>query len=438
MSTIVASKEAPKRPIRESLTKLLLAELEHPGTHADQAGTREGLAECLLRDAWRERATDIHLDPQSGGMRVRFRIDSHILDAALLTPSQAARLVNQIKTLAGLDPIATFRPQEARWTYQMDEREVDVRVTTAPCISGHKMAIRVLDPQRVTEAIDELGLTRYHQQRISDWLDSINGMFLCAGPTGSGKTTTLYALLHQLKQRDRAIVTIEDPVEYQIDGISQMQVDPQRGFNFAEGLKAMLRLDPDYLMLGEIRDQASSRVAADASISGRVLLSTLHSRDAVSVVSAMRNWGLTGHEIAVSLSVVVAQRLVRRLCSNCCQRMEPSSATKRWLESLSLPIPAECWAPVGCEKCRQIGYYGAVGVFEVWRVDEDEYEWILHGVDEHALRHRLMEKGHQPLLLDALQKAHEGITSIEELRSLGDVIPPSPDRVPWAEQPVTA
>jgi general secretion pathway protein E len=118
--------------------------------------------------------------------------------------------------------------------------------------------------------------------------------------------------------------------------------------------------------------------------------------------------------------------------------MEPSSATKRWLESLSLPIPAECWAPVGCEKCRQIGYYGAVGVFEVWRVDEDEYEWILHGVDEHALRHRLMEKGHQPLLLDALQKAHEGITSIEELRSLGDVIPPSPDRVPWAEQPVTA
>ena len=334
---IVASQSAPRRAIRESLTRLLLEELEHPGTHIDVEGESEGLAECLLRDAWRERASDVHLDPQTGGLRVRFRIDGRILDAALLTPAQAGRLVNQIKTLSNLDPITTFRPQSARWTYAMDEREVDVRVTTAPSINGEKLAVRVLDPAQVSHSIHELGLSQHHEQHIGDWLGSINGMFLCTGPTGSGKTTTLYALLHQLKQRERAIVTIEDPVEYQVDGIAQMQVNERHGLTFAEGLKAMLRLDPDYLMLGEVRDKSSARVAADASIAGRVLMSTLHSRDAVGTVTALRNWGLTDHEIAVSLSVVVSQRLVRRLCPKCATVQPPSDAARRWLESLDLP-----------------------------------------------------------------------------------------------------
>jgi general secretion pathway protein E len=225
---------------------------------------------------------------------------------------------------------------------------------------------------------------------------------------------------------DRCVVTIEDPVEYQIDGVAQMQVDERHGLTFAEGLRAMLRLDADYLLLGEIRDAESAQAALEASTSGRVLMSTLHSRDAFGAVTALRNWGLADHEIGTCLSMVIAQRLVRKLCAHCRQLSPPTEATEQWLTMLGLPVPKDTWQAVGCEECHQIGYSGRTGVFEVWSLSEDAYQQILAHTDERKLRESMVTQGHRPLILDGVSMAAQGIVSFDELRQLGGFyLPPA-------------
>jgi type II secretory ATPase GspE/PulE/Tfp pilus assembly ATPase PilB-like protein len=250
-------------------------------------------------------------------------------------------------------------------------------------------------------------------------------MFLAAGPTGCGKTTTLYSLLHELKLSNRIIVTLEDPVEYLIDGITQIQIDMLHDLNFAEGAKSMLRLDPDFLMLGEIRDGTSAETAVNAAISGRVLLSTVHSRDAVGAITALRNWNLPDHEIAESLSVVVAQRLVRKLCPACRRKTKPNETEKRWLKSLYLKVPSTVWKAQGCKKCRDLGYDGRTGVFELWRLSSADYHAILEHVDEISLRESLAARGHRSVLEDAMDKVTEGVTSLEEVRRVAVGVFPS-------------
>ena len=407
------------RFIREDLTQLLLKQLaSNSSAHATAGGDAElaAMADAIVRDAYRERATDIHLDPQTGGYRIRFRIDGIMHDAALLTVQQGNRLVNQFKTMADIDPVAIFFPEEARRTYEMDEATIDLRVTVAPCISGVKVAIRMLDPLTVEHRLSELGLSAENLEHLNGWLKNLHGLFLVAGPTGAGKTTTLYALLHELKQQARNILTIEDPVEYQIDGINQMQVNERHNLTFAEGLKVMLRLDPDYMMVGEIRDANSSRIAVDASNKGRVLMSTIHAPDAVGAVTSMRNWGIRDHEIATALTVVVTQRLVRTLCPHCKVETVPTDSEQQWLEAARLAVPEKSWQPRGCEKCSNIGYRGRTGVFEVWHLHEDDYALILAHADDHTIRQHLAIKGHQSMVNHAMEKVREGITSIEELK----------------------
>jgi general secretion pathway protein E len=244
-------------------------------------------------------------------------------------------------------------------------------------------------------------------------------MLLVAGPTGTGKTTSLYALLHELRLLDCSVITIEDPVECQIDGISQIQVDEPHGLTFAEGIKAILRLDPDYMLVGEIRDGSSARAAVDAAATGRTLMSTIHTRDAVGSVTVLRNLGLADHEIAAVLSIIVSQRLVRRLCPHCRTCGPPTEREARWLDTVKVPVPDTTWHAVGCDKCRDIGYRGRMGVFEVWRLDEHDYGLILDHADERSIRDRLCHTDHNFLLADALVKVESGITSIEELRSMG-------------------
>ena len=279
------------RPIRAHLVSGLLKELHrsHAAPERDRHGRYTVLGDVLLRDALRERATDVHLDPQADGVRVRFRIDGRLHDAASLSRDHGIHLIRHFKAISNLDPVNTLRLADARITYGLDGEDVDLRLACAPTVAGEKLSIRVLDRSRVEQRLDELGLSPQDDERIRQWLAGASGMFLVVGPTGSGKTTTAYALLHELKGHERSVVTIEDPVEYQVPGINQIPVDHHREMGFAEVLKGVLRLDPDYVRVGEIRDRAPARAAADASASGRVLMTTLHSPDAVGAVTSLRN-----------------------------------------------------------------------------------------------------------------------------------------------------
>ena len=402
---------------RNGLIQLLLDELSRPKYSAETEIALQ--AGALLHDACRERASDIHIDPDTSGYRIRFRIDGVIVDAGLLSTEQGKRVVNQFKALAQIDPVAKFVPEEARFTHRVEDRELEFRVELAPCINGNKFIIRVLEPTRVEQRISELGLDRADLCRIEDWLAGVRGMLLVAGPTGSGKTTSLYALLHELRLLDCSVITIEDPVECQIDGISQIQVDEPHGLTFAEGIKAILRLDPDYMLVGEIRDGSSARAAVDAAATGRTLMSTIHTRDAVGSVTVLRNLGLADHEIAAVMSIIVSQRLVRCLCPHCRVCDPPTEREARWLDTVKVPVPEQSWHAVGCRKCRDIGYRGRTGVFEVWRLDEHDYGLILEHADERSIRDRLCHTDHRFLLADALVKAENGVTSIEELRAMG-------------------
>jgi general secretion pathway protein E len=410
------------RPVRNDLVSRFLKELSDCESQDDTIArnvSRRDLTHTLLRDALKSRASDIHLEPQSSGSRLRFRIDGIVSDVAHLTHTQAKLILNQFKAMADLDPVAHFTPQDAHATCILSEAKLDVRLSLAPCLNGETVSLRLLNSQRIERSIGELGLTVESKQRLENWLSDCNGMFLAAGPTSSGKTTTVYSLLHELKFTDRRIISFEDPVEYEIDGITQIELDQPHHLSFAEGVKSMLRLDPDYLMLGEIRDAGSAHSAVSAAISGRVLLSTIHSRDAVGAVTALRNWGLQDHEIAEALSVVVAQRLVRKLCPHCRQRVTPSDADLAWLKGLALRVPKKVWQPRGCEQCRGLGYLGRTGVFEFWRLDSIDYDMILGRSTEQQLRQHLCDQGHISLLADGLTKIGDGTTTVAEIKRMG-------------------
>ncbi len=405
------------RPIRSDLAAEFHTALDEYTNNVQlHVNQRPELARTLVADALKRRASDIHLEPRALETRIRLRIDGAVVDVASLTHEQAKWLLNQFKAVANLDPVARFTPKDSHARCRLEGYDVDLRLALAPSQHGEALSVRILDPKRLERFIDDLGLTPRNLQRLETWLENVNGMFLAAGPTGSGKTTTVYSLLHELKFADRTIVSLEDPVEYELDGITQVQLDERHHLNFAEGVKSMLRLDPDFLMIGEIRDGASARAAVDAAITGRVLLSTIHSRDAVGVVTALRNWGLADHEISEALSVVVSQRLVRRLCRECREKTIPTDLDVRWLNSLSLPVPAQVWKAVGCGKCSDLGYVGRTGVFEMWELGEKDYELILSHADEHTVRQHLAKLQHLSLLEDGLAKVADGTTTFDELK----------------------
>lgn len=337
----------------------------------------------------------------------------------LLSKPDANRLLNQFKSMARLNPLPTYKPVDGRITVKSGENDVDLRISVVPCLAGEKMSIRLLDLYRVEQQIDELGLMDRDLANIQNWLGNVHGMFLVTGPTGSGKTTTLYALLHNLKHHGRNILTIEDPIEYQVEGVNQIQVDDFHGLNFAEGIKSMLRLDPDYLLMGEIRDAASARAAINAASSGHVLMTTMHSRDAVGALTVLRNYGLDAHEVSANLVIIVSQRLVRKLCPHCRVKGSPTDETVSWFESIGLEVPHEAWLPKGCDACSGIGYLGRTGIFEIWQISKEDYAMILEGADERKIIDSLHQRGHKFLLDDAITKAEQGITSYIELRTMG-------------------
>jgi type II secretory ATPase GspE/PulE/Tfp pilus assembly ATPase PilB-like protein len=415
-ATTASKTEVSNRPVRAQLVRGLAdALLEVSEANEGQESMRV-LGSALLLDALRERATDIHFEPQGDGLLVRLRIDGRLLDAIFVSRSDGAKIVRHFKAAAGLDTSQHLLPADARISLTLDGRKVVLRLASTPCLGGEALTIRLLDHARLEQHLDQLGLLPDDQQAIVHWLHNACGMFLVAGPTGSGKTTTLYALLQELRSQERAIFTIEDPIEYELRGVTQTQVDHHRGLTIATGLRAMLRLDPDYLLQGEIRDHESARAAAEASASGRVLMSTIHSTDAVGAITVLRNLGLSDAEIATALQVVVGQRLVRRLCPHCRRKVEARPAKGHAGKSVK-PAPV-AWEPVGCELCHFLGYDGRVGLFEVWILDEDDRALIVGHADEHALRHNLRSSGFRTLVEDGNLKMRDPITSSAEIKQV--------------------
>ncbi|GHE19852.1 GspE/PulE family protein [Halomonas urumqiensis] len=393
-------------------------------------------AHALIDDALQARATDIHLDPNQDGLRIRLRIDGRVIEALLVDVAIGSRLVNQFKVLARLNPVPSLVVAEGSFSWPPPDEpdlqdspsgdaqeETFLRVTSVGCVGGEKLAIRFLSPPATFQDTLSLGLGEQGARGIRRWMDATGGMLLVAGPTGAGKTTTLYTLLNQLRLTDSHVITLEDPVEYEIPGINQIQVDEQNGLDFANGTRTMLRLDPDYVLIGEIRAPESARAALNVAGSGRSLMGTLHSRDAVGVVSSLRHLGLGDAEISANLGLVVAQRLVRRLCEHCRELQALPGQDAQWLEAIDIDLPRSTWEPVGCDHCDGLGYRGRVGVFEIWQPIPDDHARILNHADEAQLRRALIERGETLMFADGLAKAAEGVTSLREVLRMGAILP---------------
>ena len=393
--------------------------LEKPPGAGDEALE----AHALLNDAIAARATDVHLDPVQAAYRIRLRIDGRVIDAMRMDAAGGLRVVNQFKVLSGLNPVPSRMSAEGGFSWQGEvDEEVFLRVTAVNCVAGEKLAIRFLtSPHSFRDTLD-LGIGEQAAQGIRRWMDATGGMLLVAGPTGAGKTTTLYTLLNQLRLSDSHVVTLEDPVEYEIPGINQIQVDGHSGLDFVTGTRSVLRLDPDYVLVGEVRSPASAQACLNVASSGRSLMGTLHSRDAVGVVSSLRHLELTDAEISANLGMVIAQRLVRRLCEQCRSQGAPASEDIEWLEAIGLPIPERVWLAKGCPHCNDLGYQGRIGVFEVWQLTPDDHARILRHADEAILRRALLERGEVLMLSDGLAKAEAGITTLREVLRMGAIL----------------
>ncbi|WP_302138839.1 GspE/PulE family protein [Halomonas alkalicola] len=410
------------RPANRRLLPRLSPLLETPPGAGDEVLE----AHALLEDALRARATDIHLDPHQEYLRLRLRIDGRVIEALRLEAGTGARLINQFKVLAGLNPVPSLAAAEGSFSWPPGEEgdeETFLRVTAVSCVAGEKMAIRFLAPPETFRDTLSLGIGEQGARGMRRWMDATGGMLLVAGPTGSGKTTTLYTLLNQLRLEESHVVTLEDPVEYGIPGINQIQVDAASGLDFVTGTRSLLRLDPDYVLIGEIRDPDSARAALNVAGSGRSLMGTLHSRDAVGVVSTLRHLGLGDAEISANLGLVVAQRLVRRLCEHCRERGALPEREAEWLEAMGVALPEETWLPGGCDRCDGLGFRGRTGVFEVWQPTASDHGLILRHADETRLRRALMERGETLMLQDGLTKAERGVTSLREVLRMGALLP---------------
>ena len=373
----------------------------------------------LLADAFACRTSDIHLDPGQDKVLVRFRVDGSLIKIASLDTGPGSRLIRYFKANSGVDPGTRIGPQDGHYEFVAGGQEVDVRVTVAPCLTGEKATLRLLPRSRLRMELGELGLADEDYTKITDWINDTNGMFLVTGPTGSGKTTTLHALLHHMKLDDRCVLSIEDPVEYRADGVSQIEVDPSLDLTFASCLRAALRLDPDFVLLGEIRDAETAKTGLEAAGTGHTIFTTIHSRSAPGAVTMLRNLGLADHEISSSLTFIIAQRLVRKLCPHCKEEAKPDESDARWLDRAGVEKTESFWQAKGCEKCFDTGYIGRTGVFEVCPFDESLYDVVLSGCDEATLRGHFRESGARSLFQDGMAKARDGITSIAEIRRLG-------------------
>ncbi|WP_281301330.1 MULTISPECIES: type II secretion system ATPase GspE [unclassified Iodidimonas] len=368
----------------------------------------------LIAQAVRRRASDIHIAPFEPALLISFRIDGILHEALRLPPRLAPRLISRIKVMARLDITEKRIPLDGRVSLSLGGKSIDVRVSTLPSRHGERVVMRLLDKDQAHFHLDALGMSRRALADLQQALAQPNGIILVTGPTGSGKTTTLYAGLSQLNDGSRNILTIEDPVEYALDGVGQTQVNSRVGMSFAAGLRAILRQDPDVVMVGEIRDVETAQIAVQASLTGHLVLSTVHTNSAVAAITRLRDMGVEPFLLASTVKAIIAQRLVRRLCSHCKEAYAPDPAERRIL-GLDAAAPAPLlYRPTGCDRCNHSGHEGRIGLYELVTIEDQLRQMIHDNATEDALAEVAFMK-RQTLLQSGLDHCLDGACSLTEL-----------------------
>jgi type IV pilus assembly protein PilB len=372
------------------------------------------LVHSIVAQAVQQGASDIHVNPEEGDTRVLFRIDGVLSPAATVKRRMANGVVSRVKIMAELDISEKRVPQDGRFALTVDGRRVDIRVVTLPLVYGEGVVMRILDRGSVVEDLGSLGMPTVERERFERAVHRPNGAVLVTGPTGSGKSTTLYAALNVLNDGERSILTIEDPVEQRIAGIKQMQIAPKAGVTFDVGLRSMLRADPDVIMVGEIRDRETAHIAVEAALTGHLVLSTLHTRDAPSALGRLIDMGIEPFLVSSAVDCIVAQRLVRMLCKHCKRQQK---VAEEILVEHGL-AGAQPYEPVGCSRCSNTGYRGRVGLYEVMSVSERIRALILERASIDEMVAVAVEEGMKRLRDDGLAKVREGVTSIAEIERM--------------------
>lgn len=371
------------------------------------------LINAILGEAVKENASDIHIETFEKTLSIRFRVDGVL--QSILQPARklAPLLVSRIKVMSKLDIAEKRLPQDGRISLRIGKRAIDVRVSTIPSQYGERVVMRLLDKSKMQMNLTQLGLSDDDLHFMQALIEKPHGILLVTGPTGSGKSTTLYAVLSSLDRNQRNILTVEDPIEYELEGVGQTQVNPRVDMTFARGLRAILRQDPDVVMVGEIRDSETAQIAVQASLTGHLVMSTLHTNSAVGAITRLRDMGLESFLIGSSLLGVVAQRLVRRLCSHCKQPVTLTPQEAELFAFMPQP-PQQVWGPGGCEKCRNSGYQGRAGIHELLVMDAELRRSINDDQDEMVME-PILRKSTRSLRQNGLLKVTMGVTSLDEI-----------------------
>src|ERR1700742_3980939 len=372
------------------------------------------LVHRVIKEAVERGASDVHFEPGDEEMRVRYRIDGVLQEAAVIPGSAVPAVVSRVMILSDLDIAERRIPQDGRISLEVASKPIDLRVATLPCAYGENVGLRILDQSKVMIELEELGMLPQALERFTKAFSQAHGAVLVTGPTGSGKSTSLYGALNQLNTIETNIITIEDPVEYQLAGITQVQVNNKAGLSFASGLRSMMRADPDIIMVGEIRDRETAQIAIEAALTGHLVLSTLHTNDAPGAVTRLIEMGIEPFLVGSAVDCVVAQRLARLLCSECKRRTTIKSEVMR-ANGFNVGLDLEAYEPVGCARCGGSGYKGRIGLYEVMWVSDTIRSLAVAREPAETIAHAAVHEGMMRLREDGLEKVRRGLTSIAEI-----------------------
>lgn len=376
-------------------------------------------------------SSDVHVEAEESGIAVRFRVDGILQEITKLDRDKWKKIINRIKLIASLKLNVTDQAQDGRFTIFQKNKEIDVRTSTIPTAHGESVVMRLLNPDSISLAFDELGFRAPMLKKLQKEIEKPNGMIITTGPTGSGKTTTLYAILKKLNTSDVKIITLEDPVEYKVEGINQSQIDYSKDYTFAKGLRSILRQDPDIVMVGEIRDLETAEIAIQAALTGHLMLSTIHTNDAAGAIPRFLSMGVKPYLLAPAINAIMGQRLLRKLCKGCKKEMEPDAETLEAIKKHITAIPdssgetkpdlnnLKFFGPGGCVTCNNTGFKGRIGAYEIIIKDADIEKFIQEGnITEYAMRDIAARQGMITMAQDALLKALEGVTAIDEIKRI--------------------
>lgn len=370
----------------------------------------------LLETAVKRKASDIHLEPWEKGLRVRLRIDGLLREAKSYSPEVAPLLVSRLKIMAGMDIAERRLPQDGNLQMQVNKKRINIRLSTLPTIYGEKLVLRLLSPEKIIMPLESLGFNEENYRCYLEFLQNSYGMILVSGPTGCGKTTTLYSTLHAINSPEKNIITVEDPVEFRLDGINQVQVNNKIDLTFARTLRSILRQDPNVIMVGEIRDKETAEIATRAALTGHLVFSTLHTNDAPRAVTRLLDMGVERFMLTSSLVGVVAQRLIRLNCNDCLETYVPEKEKLAFLEKLGDGKNITSFTRGrGCEKCDYTGFRGRTAIHEVMSVDKTMRRLIMKSEDTEEIRRYAVSQGMQTLLQDGLNRVAKGQTTLEEV-----------------------